>query len=95
MIRYLSLDNVLALHERVIERTGGMKGVNNLDLVDSALAQPQMTFDGNDLFPTLAEKAAALGYSLIMNHAFNDGNKRIGHAVGEHIARLGTENSDG
>ena len=54
-----------------------------LGLAESALAQPQMTFGGAELYPTLAEKAAALCFSLVMNHAFIDGNKRIGHAAME------------
>ncbi len=49
--------------------------------MDSALAQPQMTFGGQDLYPGLAEKAAALGFSLVCNHPFMDGNKRVGHAA--------------
>ena len=49
--------------------------------MESAVAQPLMTFGGQELYPTVAEKAAALGFSLIKNHPFNDGNKRIGHAA--------------
>ena len=88
MTRYLTLEEVLALHVRVLEQSGGMGGISDLALLDSALAQPRMTFDGQDLFPTIADKAAALGYSLIMNHAFNDGNKRIGHAAMETFLML-------
>mgnify|MGYP006289590389 CR=1 FL=1 len=51
--------------------------------MESALAQPLLTFDGNDLYPTLVDKAAALGVALIKNHPFVDGNKRIGHATME------------
>ena len=51
--------------------------------LESALAQPHMTFAGNDLYPTVVEKAAALGFSLVSNHPFVDGNKRIGHAAME------------
>ena len=54
----------------------------------SALAQPRQTFGGDDLYPTLAEKAAAVGFSLINNHRFVDGNKRIGHAVVEAMLML-------
>ena len=56
-------------------------GLRDLGLLESALAQPRQTFGGADLYPTLAEKAAAVGFSLINNHPFVDGNKRIGHAV--------------
>ena len=58
-------------------------GVRDLNALDSALAQPRMTFGGADLYPTVVEKAAALGFSLVMNHPFVDGNKRIGHAAME------------
>ena len=51
--------------------------------MESAIAQPEMTFDGDDLYPTIAEKAGALGHSLIQNHPFVDGNKRVGHAAME------------
>ena len=69
---------VLALHEMIVNETGGSHGLRDAGALDSALSQPQMTFGGQDLYPTLAEKAAALGFSLIANHPFVDGNKRIG-----------------
>jgi death on curing protein len=80
VIRYLVLDEVLKLHCRLIEQSGGTTGIRDLGGLESALAQPQMTFSGQELYPTIAEKAAALSFSLIMNHPFLDGNKRIGHA---------------
>lgn len=78
---YLTTDEVIRLHEMVILRSGGSPGVRDDGLVDSAVYQPRATFAGHDLHPTLPEKAAALGYSLAMNHAFIDGNKRIAHAA--------------
>lgn len=80
---YLELQTVLDLHAALIDRTGGTHGARDLGLVQSALAQPQMTMFGADLYPTLIDKATALGYSLICNHAFVDGNKRIGYAAME------------
>jgi death on curing protein len=80
-MRYLSLKEVIELHRLLLERTGGLAGVRDLGLLESAVAQPLMSFGGQDLYPTVAEKAAALGFSLIKNHPFNDGNKRIGHAA--------------
>jgi death-on-curing protein len=65
-----------------MEQSGGSVGVRDLGALESALAQPRMTF-GGELYPTIAEKAAALGFSLIMNHPFVDGNKRAGHAAME------------
>src|SRR5204863_6365000 len=77
------IDEVLVLHERIIDTSGGSRGVRYSAGLESAIAQPQMTFEGVDLYPTIIQKAAALGYSLIMNHPFVDGNKRIGHAAME------------
>lgn len=83
MIRYLTLEEVLELHCLLFEQSGGLAGVRNLGALDSALAQPQMAFGGQDLYPSLGEKAAALGFSLVCNHPFVDGNKRVGHAAME------------
>ena len=82
-MRYLTLAELLELHRRIIEQSGGADGIRDLGLAESALAQPQMSFGEADLYPTLAEKAAALCFSLVMNHPFVDGNKRIGHAAME------------
>jgi death-on-curing protein len=80
-VRYLTLEEVLGLHRLVIEQSGGMDGLRDLNALESAVAQPQMSFGGEDLYPTLVDKASALGFSLIKNHAFIDGNKRVGHAA--------------
>ena len=77
MIRF-SREKVLLLHRLLTEETGGAADVRDLDLLDSALASAFQTFDGAELYPTKEEKAARIGYSLISNHAFVDGNKRIG-----------------
>ena len=82
-MRYLTLSEVLELHRRVIEQSGGADGVRDLAGVESAVVQPQMTCGGDELYPTLIDKAAALCFSLVMNHPFVDGNKRIGHAAME------------
>ena len=82
-MRYLTVDEVLALHSRIIASSGGSPGVREPNVLDSAVAQPQMTFGGVDLYSTVARKAAALGHSLISNHPFIDGNKRVGHAAME------------
>jgi death-on-curing protein len=83
MIRYLTVEEVLELHRLALEQSGGLGGVRDLGGLDSALAQPQMAFGGQELYPSLAEKAAALGFSLVCNHPFVDGNKRIGHVAME------------
>ncbi|NJR62760.1 MAG: type II toxin-antitoxin system death-on-curing family toxin [Cyanobacteria bacterium CRU_2_1] len=82
-MRFLTLIEVLELHRRVIEQSGGAFGIREVGFLESAIAQPRMTFGGEDLYPSLIEKAAALGFSIIMNHPFVDGNKRTGHAVTE------------
>jgi death-on-curing protein len=82
-VRYLTLNEVLELHRRIIDRFGGAIGILNLGGLESALAQPRMTFAGSDLYPSIAAKACALGFSLIQNHPFVDGNKRTGHAAME------------
>lgn len=82
-MRYLTLADVLRIHRSVVEQTGGAGGIRNLAGVESAVAQPLMTFDGSELYEPLDEKAAALCYSIVMNHPFIDGNKRIGHAAME------------
>lgn len=82
-MRHLTLGEVVELHRRVLLASGGAAGIRDIGLLESALAQPAATFDGTDLHPTLVDKAAALGFSLVANHPFVDGNKRIGHAAME------------
>ena len=77
MIKF-NKDKVLLLHQIMAEATGGSIGVRDNALLESALENCFMTFDGVELYPTKEEKGARLGYSLISNHAFVDGNKRIG-----------------
>jgi death-on-curing protein len=83
MIRYLTHEEVQVLHRWALEQSGGLDGIRDPNGLDSAIAQPQMTFAGQELYPSLAEKAAALGFSLVSNHPFLDGNKRIGYAAME------------
>lgn len=82
-MRYLTLGEVVALHRAVIESTGGATGLRDLPALESAIAQPRATFDDVDLHPTVTGKAAALAYSLALNHPFVDGNKRVAHAAME------------
>ena len=77
MIKF-SQEKVLLLHQLITQETGGDPGLRDFGLLDSALEGAYATFDGEDLYPTKEEKAARLGYALISNHAFVDGNKRIG-----------------
>lgn len=71
-------EDILILHRKSIEDFGGAHGVRDMGLLESAIARPFQTFGGEQLYPTLFEKAAALGQSLIVNHPFCDGNKRTG-----------------
>lgn len=79
--RILTEQKVLSLHKLIAEKTGGDPGIRDMGLLSSALESPYATFDGVELYPTVEEKAARLGFTLISNHAFVDGNKRIGMLV--------------
>lgn len=80
-MRWLQLAEVLELHRRLIAQSGGMPGLRDLGLLEASLALPRQTFSGVDLYTGIIAKSAALGFSLIQNHPFVDGNKRIGHAA--------------
>lgn len=89
-MNYLTPAQVLFIHARLIAETGGASGLRDVGLLESAVARPQATFDGDDLYPDLYSKAAALMDSLIRNHPFVDGNKRVGiTAAGIFLARNG------
>lgn len=76
-----STDKVMHLHKLITEETGGDPNIRDLGLLESALKSAFQTFDGVPLYPTKEEKGARIGYALISNHAFVDGNKRIGMYV--------------
>ena len=80
MIKF-SQEKVLLLHQLITEETGGDPNMRDIALLDSALESAFATFGGQELYPTKEEKGARLGYALISNHAFVDGNKRIGMYV--------------
>ena len=87
-MRYLTVGEVMEIYSRVMNQSGGSVGILDLGALESAVAQPRMTFNGEELYPTIVEKASALGYSLIQNHPFVDGNKRAGHAAMESFLML-------
>ena len=82
-MKIISLFQILEMHRQIIAQSGGTLGVRDFGALESALAQPTMTFDKKELYSTLTEKTAALTFSLAMNHPFVDGNKRVAHAAME------------
>ena len=75
---WITTDDVLQIHSRVIQHSGGMDGLRDRASLEAAISAPMQSFGGQDLYPTIVEKIARLGYGLASNHAFVDGNKRIG-----------------
>ena len=82
-MRYLTVAEVLDLHRRVLQQSGGSEGIRDRGALNSTVRQPEMTFGEEELYPTVAEKAAALTVPLVQNHPFVDGNKRTAHAAME------------
>ena len=80
-MKYLTREQVIKLHQALIETSGGSSGIRDEGMLDSALKTPLQTFDENELFPSVLDKAARLAFGLIKNHPFIDGNKRIGTHV--------------
>jgi death-on-curing protein len=76
-MQYLTVAEVAVIHARLVQRTGGAAGLRDLGRLEAAVARPRATFAGTELYPTLWDKAAALMESLIRNHPFLDGNKRV------------------
>ena len=75
---WTSVEQIIMIHSKIIAKTGGLDGIRDMSGLESAFAAPMQTFDGIELFKTDLEKIARLGYGLAANHAFVDGNKRIG-----------------
>ncbi|WP_191435330.1 type II toxin-antitoxin system death-on-curing family toxin [Flavonifractor sp. An112] len=78
---WVTADDVIAIHARVIEKSGGLDGLRDRSILESAVSAPLQSFGGKELFPTDLEKIARIGFGLAANHAFLDGNKRIGAMV--------------
>jgi death-on-curing protein len=87
-VEYISIEEVIEIHWRVVRQTGGVQGIRDQGSLESSVMQPLQSFGDQDLYPSLIEKAAALGYFLIRNHPFLDGNKRVGHAALETVLIL-------
>lgn len=80
-MKRLSIQHIIMLHDVLLKETGGASGLKDEGLLESAANAPFATFGGNDLYPTIQQKGARLGFGLIKNHAFVDGNKRVGILV--------------
>lgn len=78
MIEYLSVEEVIDMHDAFLKEFGGLQGIRDINLLMSALETPKGTMFGQDLHPTIFDKAAAYLYHIVCNHPFNDGNKRTG-----------------
>lgn len=87
-IHYLKLSHVIAMHRVLIEKYGGLDGIRDRGLLESAIAQPEQSVFGEDLFPDIPSKAAAYAYYLSENQPFIDGNKRIAAATAITFLRL-------
>ncbi len=88
----LTKNQVIAMHSKMVTATGGTDGVRDDELLESALETPFQTFSGVDIYPTLLQKAARLGHSIVLNYPFVDGNKRIGvHRMLVFLALNGVE----
>jgi len=75
-VKYITPEQAMYYQQKIVNETGGSVGIRDLGLLESALARPQAIFDGEDLYPTIIDKAAALFHSMLFNHPFLDGNKR-------------------
>ena len=87
-MKYLYPKQVLYLYQQIIQQSGGTVGLRDRGLLESAVYRPQASFGGQDLYPDLFSKAAALGHSIISNHPFVDGNKRVGFEAMRLMLRL-------
>lgn len=80
-LRYVDIDQACLIHEAIIKRSGSIASVRDFSLLHSAIERPKATFDGQDMYPTVFSKAAALLQSICLNHPFTDGNKRTAWAL--------------
>ena len=87
-MKYLYPGQVLYLHDGIVQQSGGVAGLRDRNVLESAVYRPQATFGSHDLYPDLFSKAGALGHSLILNHPFVDGNKRTGLEAMRLLLRL-------
>ena len=89
---FFESEQVIKLHSSLIAKTGGIDGIRDENLLDSALKSPFQTFGGKELYPDIFDKASQLCYSLVENHPFADGNKRIGVHLTLLFLKINNEN---
>lgn len=77
-MKYITIDYIMKLHKKMIDATGGLEGIRDIELLKSAVENSKATFGGTDLYPAVEDKCASACYGIVCNHAFLDGNKRIG-----------------
>ncbi len=87
-MKTLSIENIVLFHEKIIKATGGSFGIRDRGLIESALNRAFITYEGKGLYPSNIDKIAVIAHSLISNHGFVDGNKRIGVAVMVILAKM-------
>lgn len=87
-IKFVPLEDVIFIHEAIIDTIGGKGGIRDFTLLHSAIFRPQASFGGKDLYPSIFDKAASLAHSLLLNHPFNDGNKRTALASCERFLNI-------
>lgn len=75
---WIEVEDIILIHSKIIQKSGGIDGIRDRGCLESAVAAPMQSFGGQELFPSDVEKIARLGFGLATNHAFLDGNKRIG-----------------
>ena len=80
-MKTLQTTDIIKLHSKMIKATGGSEGIKDIGLIESALNRCHSSFDGDDLYPGIIKKISVLTYSMINNHGFIDGNKRMGIAA--------------
>lgn len=87
-VKFISLEDVIFIHEAIVSEIGGKNGVRDFTLLHSAIFRPQASFGGQDLYLTILDKAASFIHSLLLNHPFNDGNKRTALASCERFLNI-------
>lgn len=87
-MQYLTIEDIIIIHKKIINIFGGMEGLRDKAALESSVNQPFITMAGEELYPSLFDKASAFAFFIVSNHPFVDGNKRVGHAAMESLLIL-------